>query len=156
MPLQSANAFKGELHELEWLTEVIGKTRTNSRDTKFMMQRAKMKKWIILTALLMVNSAQSGENTINAKYLALIERLENSCAGLKPYWIPESIEQMFCSQELNDQIAVRYCLYQNLINSDNNQVLQFEYPSGSTGTKSSSHTVEYRCKGMISPEDLKL
>jgi len=100
-----------------------------------------MKYSISFLVCLIASSAFCSEKNLNLEYQTVIEKLTSSCSKLKPYNIPKTTNEIFCSDNPVNQISVRYCLFQNILKPENDQSITFEMPvekleSGETITTS--------------------
>lgn len=80
------------------------------------------------------------------KYEKIIDEFSASCAHLDTNKIPETTAEIFCNRNPVNNISVRYCVYQNLLNPANQTSISFNVPDGDTPDGyAASVTISYRC-----------
>lgn len=87
-----------------------------------------MKFSVLLLTIFTSSSAFALDKVLITKYEEAIKKLEASCETLKPFKIPKNTYEQFCSASPANQIAVRYCVYQNMLYPENKQSISFEHP----------------------------
>jgi len=108
-----------------------------------------MKFSVLLLAFLSSSSALAFDKALFAKYEEAIKKLEASCETLKPFKTPSNAYEQFCSPSPVNQISVRYCVYQNMLNPDNKQSISFEHlEMRLSANKTTKITVTMECSNI--------
>lgn len=87
-----------------------------------------MKYFLLLIITLGSSPVFASNDKLDEKYAKTIEKLEASCKSLKPFTVPQNVNEQFCSPSPENQISVRYCIYQNMLNPQNTQSITFVHP----------------------------
>ena len=107
----------------------------------------------IIVSGLLANTALAMPNKldqIDREYDSLIDSLNSKCADMKELSSPpETTAELYCSDTPANKIYVSYCLYQNLLVSDNDKVIEFDLGiSGYVDQGSSVTRVTMACKDL--------
>jgi len=105
-----------------------------------------MKFSVLLLTMLSSGTALAVDKALITKYEEAIKKLEASCETLKPVKTPKNAYEQFCTASPANQIAVRYCVYQNMLYPENKQSISFEHPEVKlSANKTTKFTVTMEC-----------